>query len=209
MHTEKKIIIVLSIALLAALAVVAALSLRHPLTSGGVAGMPVVPAAPTSADGLMHTLSGQVTAVGNSSLTVSAILPGKTTASSVTVTAASNAALTLQTPTDPAVFAKEMAAYQKQIASTSATYGATPPPMPYTAKTIALSDIKAGMSVIVTPVANTKQDAASITAQSITLYAAPVMPSVTTVPPMVSPAGNGTTTNVRPPQPVIVPPPAK
>lgn len=186
MHDEKKIIIVLLAGFLITLAIVAAVFVQQ-RTATALPGTPAPVAMPQSPDGLMHTLSGQVTAVSAGTLTLQAVLPGKTTATTVTVTPASGATITLQTQKDPAVLAKEMAAYQKQLASTSAAYGSVPPPLPVSSKTIALSDIQARMFITVTPVANTKQDATSISAQSISAYnpqaPLPPPPQPASIPP--------------------------
>ncbi len=210
MLTEKNIIIVLSVGLVVALAVVAVLFAERPATNREVSSgvmVPATPPLPSSPDGLLHSLSGQVVSVANGSLTVSAVLAGKTTPSNVTIAFASDATFSLETPIDPAEFGKEMIAYQKQMASSSASGSVVTPPAPYTSKPIAVSDIKAGMNILVTPVANTKEGTTNITAQSIAVFVAPVVPTVTT--PTVPPSGAAPSPSPVPPVPVNAPIPAR
>ena len=211
MLTQKNIIIFLSVVLVVAIVVIGVLLAERPTSSGGVTGgvmIPATPPMPSSPDGLLHSLAGQVVSVANGSITVSAVLAGKTAPSTVTVAIQSDTTYTLQVPIDPAEFAKKMNAYQQQMASSSAGGTIATPPIPYTTKTMALSDIKAGMSVTVVPVSNTKEGTASITAQSIEVFVAPAVPAVTT--PTVPPTSVGAAPSPSsvPPAPVNTPTPA-
>ena len=207
MDTEKKIIIVLSTALVL-LSLITALLVQRSTLSGSRAGSALASmATPTSPDGLMHMLSGHVTAIGSNSLTIEAVLPGNTSPSEVTVTVSTGTAITLQTQKDPQTLAKEMQDYQKQLSASEASASSTPatmpsPPMPFVSKTISLSGVTVGMTVTVTPAANTKQDATTIIAQSITILAIPSTPASAIPPsPTAGVQGGSVSAPVIPPSP--------
>lgn len=198
MYTGKNIIIVivLVLVLIAVLGVAGLLYKQRPASQAS-SGYPAPIAAPVSPDGMLHMLSGQVQEVQPDRFTVSAVLPGKTTPVSVEVSIPGETAIKLYTQKAPAVLAKEMEEYQRAVAVSASTTAFVTPPVPFESSNATIADIKQGMSVSIIVQDGTKQDAKSVTAKSVTVYAnaaaafalPAAQPAPAAVPPPVPAAG--------------------
>jgi hypothetical protein len=154
------------------------------------------PAGPGGALPPGAPISGKVVSVSGNTLTIAAenpFKPGET--KSVTVQADASTTVERQIARDPAVVAKEQAAFQAEMQSFKA--GGTPltPPLPFTLKTITLADIKAGERVSVQPqIPGLPGTKASGAAARITVVAdlAPA-PAPAAAVPAASPAPTPTT----------------
>ena len=145
------------------------------------------PPLPLSPDGLLHGVSGSITAVSGSTITVRGVLPGNSEPTTLRVSIIAATTITEQKEKDSQTLQKEMETFQKQLSAVmqSATATSTPapppiPPSPFISEPIKTSDLVVGMSVIVTPIVNTKQEATSFEAASISVR--PVTTSLPTPP---------------------------
>ena len=181
-------------------------TVRQRAPQGAAASVPVPPPMPLSSDGFLHMISGTITAVGSSGITLQAALPGTSQAVALTVGVVPSTPITEQVPKDMKTFQSEMQAYQKLSSNRAAQATGTPampptPPMPSTSKTVTLADLKTGMVVAVTPAPNTKQDATSFEAANIVAQASLVPPPLSTMAPVAASSST-------PPLPPPLPPPA-
>jgi hypothetical protein len=152
---------------------------------------------PTSPDGQLHYLSGQVTSVEGGVITIEALLPGASKPATVKVEATGATVLSLRTLKSPEIMGQEMRAYQQKVAAFSAASTTNAPgdrypvpPLPYTSREATLADIKTGMMLSVVPVDGTKEDATSVVAAKIDAQALVPVESPSPVPtPANTPAG--------------------
>jgi len=163
--------------------VVIAVYISHAAIRPSAYGSYTAPPAPVSPDGQLHFLSGRITAVGGSTITVEAELPGTSQATAVVVRVASSTTVELQTQKDLQTMAAQSQVYQSQLkayraSAASSTPGPYPtPPLPFTSQTISFDGLSAGMFVNVTPVAGTRATAVSIEAAAIAAQA-PLAPAI-------------------------------
>lgn len=154
-------------------------------SSGGMPRVPSLPAMPSSPDGLLHSVSGTVSAKTEGGITVNALLPGEKQPRDVAITIGSDTVIVLQKSKDPTAMEQEMREFQNQNAGSSA--GPTAPPQPFTETDISSADLTVGMFVNVTPAEGTKEGARSIQAVRITTvsFNAPPAPPMPPPPPTV------------------------
>ena len=122
-------------------------------------------------DGLLHTITGRVTAVGTNSITVVSTLPtANSKVTTYTVTISGDTKITEQKQRDASVVSAEMAVYQKKLAS-SKGHAIDPStiPQPFEFDAITLNDMRENMIVNVTPEPNTSETAQVVPAQTITV----------------------------------------
>lgn len=145
-------------------------------SNAAISGTPAVPPIPRSPDGLLHAISGPITAKTDGRISVSAMLPGEKQPREVTVAIVPDTVLILQVAKEPAVIQQEMQEYQKEIAGTEET-GSVMPPQPYTETRITSDDLIVGVFVIVTPVGGTKENTRVIQAERISTMSLNVPPA--------------------------------
>lgn len=130
----------------------------------------------------MRSISGKVLSISGSTVTIesmASVNPFETLPKERTITVTSTTKLISMEQKDQASFQKEMEAFSKQMSSVkpgSAQSAPIMPPMPFSEKSISLSDIKVGEMINVEADENIKEKA-SFTAIKITATPAPVMPT--------------------------------